>query len=184
MLEWQTNRPRWQPTDRLLLAAISRVLPRPSWRSSLPSPKTLLRWHREWSCVAGPRIGGEPVAAGQLQGASRTSSSFASPERPRVGAFVCIQGELLKLGHRCSHQTVQRVLHPGAAPQPALLARVRSPARRQDPGTRGGPTKLRGPEPQLLRDAHGSGHADQLTPALCERQSVGERNQPPLAALR
>src|SRR5215470_3947776 len=41
-----------------------------------------------WSGVDGPRIGGEPVADGQLQGASCTSSSFASPERTRVGAFV------------------------------------------------------------------------------------------------
>jgi len=47
VLERRTNRPRWQPTDRLLLAAISRFMPRPSWRSLLPSPETLLRWHRE-----------------------------------------------------------------------------------------------------------------------------------------
>jgi putative transposase len=47
VLERQVARPRWQPTDRLLLAAISRALPRPAWRSLLPSPETLLRWHRE-----------------------------------------------------------------------------------------------------------------------------------------
>ena len=42
VLERQIGRPRWQPTDRLLLA-----LPRPVWRALLPSPETLLRWHRE-----------------------------------------------------------------------------------------------------------------------------------------
>ena len=47
VLERQVARPRWQPTDRLLLAAISRALPRPAWRSLLPSPGTLLHWHRE-----------------------------------------------------------------------------------------------------------------------------------------
>jgi putative transposase len=47
VLQRQVGRPRWQPTDRLVLAAISRVLPRPSWRSLLPSPETLLRGHRE-----------------------------------------------------------------------------------------------------------------------------------------
>ena len=47
VLERQVGRPRWQPADRLLLAAISRALPRPAWRSLLPSPETLLRWHRE-----------------------------------------------------------------------------------------------------------------------------------------
>jgi hypothetical protein len=47
VLERQAGRPRWQPCDRLLLAAISRILIRPAWRSLLPSPETLLRWHRE-----------------------------------------------------------------------------------------------------------------------------------------
>ena len=47
VLERQVGRPRWQPTDRLVLAAISRALPRTDWRSLLPSPETLLRWHRE-----------------------------------------------------------------------------------------------------------------------------------------
>ena len=32
VLERQTHRPRWQPTDRLVLAAISRVLTRQLWR--------------------------------------------------------------------------------------------------------------------------------------------------------
>jgi putative transposase len=47
VLERQVDRPRWRPTDRLFLAAISRVLPRPEWISLLPSPDILLRWHRE-----------------------------------------------------------------------------------------------------------------------------------------
>jgi len=47
VLERQVRRPHWQPADRLLLAAISRALPRPAWRSLLPRPETLLRWHRE-----------------------------------------------------------------------------------------------------------------------------------------
>ncbi len=43
-----------QPLDacvrcRLLLSALSRVLPRPFWRPFLVSPETLLRWHREAS---------------------------------------------------------------------------------------------------------------------------------------
>ncbi len=47
VLERQVRRPRFQPGDRLLLSALSRLLPRPSWRSFLVSPETLLRWHRE-----------------------------------------------------------------------------------------------------------------------------------------
>ena len=38
VLDRQVGPPRWQPADRLLLAAISRVLPRPDWQSLLPSP--------------------------------------------------------------------------------------------------------------------------------------------------
>ena len=47
VLERQVRRPRWQPSDRLLLAAISQALPRPAWRPLLLRPDTLLRWHRE-----------------------------------------------------------------------------------------------------------------------------------------
>jgi hypothetical protein len=42
-----SRRPRWQPGDRLLLAALSRRLSRPAWVSFLVSPETILGWHRE-----------------------------------------------------------------------------------------------------------------------------------------
>jgi putative transposase len=46
VLRRQTARPRLGPTDRVLLAAISRVLPRSRWSSFFVRPETLLRWHR------------------------------------------------------------------------------------------------------------------------------------------
>jgi hypothetical protein len=46
VLRRQSPRPRFNPTDRALLAAISRVLPRTGWSVFLAQPKTLLRWHR------------------------------------------------------------------------------------------------------------------------------------------
>jgi putative transposase len=46
VLRRQTRRPQLTPTDRLFLAAASRLLPRPRWRSFLVTPTTLLRWHR------------------------------------------------------------------------------------------------------------------------------------------
>ena len=46
VLRRQVRRPRFTPRDRLLLAALSRVLPRRSWRVFLVRPETLLRWHR------------------------------------------------------------------------------------------------------------------------------------------
>jgi putative transposase len=46
ILRRQVNRPRLEQRDRLLLTALSRVLPRASWRAFSVSPDTLLRWHR------------------------------------------------------------------------------------------------------------------------------------------
>jgi hypothetical protein len=46
ILRRQVKRPQFASRDRLLLAALSRVLPRRSWQAFLVRPETLLRWHR------------------------------------------------------------------------------------------------------------------------------------------
>ena len=46
VLRRQTPRPKLEPTDRALLAAISRVLPLSRWSCFLVRPETVLRWHR------------------------------------------------------------------------------------------------------------------------------------------
>ena len=46
VLRRQTRRPQLTMTDRVFLAAASRLLPRSRWRSFLVTPATLLRWHR------------------------------------------------------------------------------------------------------------------------------------------
>jgi putative transposase len=46
VLQRQVTRPRLRPIDRLLLAGLSRWLPRAAWSSFFVSPATLLRWHR------------------------------------------------------------------------------------------------------------------------------------------
>ena len=55
----QVPRPRLEPADRTLLAAVSRALPRTRWSCVFVQPETLLRWHRR--LVAGawtyPRLG-------------------------------------------------------------------------------------------------------------------------------
>ena len=50
VLRRQHRRPRLQPTDRALLAALSRLLPRARWSAFLVQPETLLRWHRRMIC--------------------------------------------------------------------------------------------------------------------------------------
>jgi hypothetical protein len=46
VLRRQVPRSRLEPADRALLAAISRVLPRPRWSCFVVTPETLRRWHR------------------------------------------------------------------------------------------------------------------------------------------
>jgi putative transposase len=46
VLRRQISRPKLEPADRVLLAAISRLLPRARWSCFLVTPQTLLRWHR------------------------------------------------------------------------------------------------------------------------------------------
>jgi putative transposase len=46
VLRRQTPRPRFEPADRAVLAAISRAVPRARWSCFLVQPETLLRWHR------------------------------------------------------------------------------------------------------------------------------------------
>ncbi len=63
VLRRHAKRPRYQPGDRLVLAGLSRLLPRSEWWRFPVRPETLLRWHRElvrrkWAGVvgqAGPR---------------------------------------------------------------------------------------------------------------------------------
>ncbi len=47
VLRRQVGRLRYRPSDRLFLAAASRLLPRERWPAFLVTPQTLLRWHRE-----------------------------------------------------------------------------------------------------------------------------------------
>src|SRR5438046_6741729 len=68
----QVARPRYTPQDRLVLAMLSRLLPRDRWPAFLVTPSTLLRWHREMAArrwtfpPTGRREGGLPEEAVEL----------------------------------------------------------------------------------------------------------------------
>jgi putative transposase len=47
VLRRQVHRPDLEPADRVVLAALSRLLPRARWSAFFVTPATLLRWHRE-----------------------------------------------------------------------------------------------------------------------------------------
>src|SRR2546423_11353942 len=46
VLRRQARRPQLTTTDRVFLAAASRLLPRSRWQSFLVTPTTLVGWHR------------------------------------------------------------------------------------------------------------------------------------------
>ena len=76
VLRRQTPRPKLEPADRALLAAVSRVLPRSRWSCFFVRPETLLRWHRR--LVAGA----SQVACGGVtedrRGAAQAGVSWAT----------------------------------------------------------------------------------------------------------
>jgi len=113
------DRVRYRPTDRAILAALSRLLPR--WRGQcfLVTPETLLRWHREpsrskwkrWRAQRGP--GRPPLNDEIVELIARLGR-----ENRRCGC-VRIQGKLRGLGVRVSASSIRRVLRShGLGPAP------------------------------------------------------------------
>jgi transposase InsO family protein len=110
VLRRQLKRVAWRPGHRLLLAALSRALPRSAWGLFPVRPETLLRWHRElvrrkWAAFGRRRrLGRPPVSAECRQLILRLAT-----ENPRWG-YQRVRGELLKLGHTVSATTIRAIL--------------------------------------------------------------------------
>lgn len=92
MLRRQVHRPDLQPADRVVLAVLSRLLPRPRWSAFFVTPATLLRWHRELV-------------------ARRWTYPHARPGRPPVDNRV--RGLVLRLAAENRHRAVQAGLRAG-----------------------------------------------------------------------
>ena len=113
----QVRQPRFEPHDRLLLAALSRVLPRRGWKAFLVRPETLLCWHRRlvarrWTY---PRCKpGRPPIATEV----RSLVMRLARENPSWG-YARIVGELRKLGITVSATPVRNILlRAGLPPAP------------------------------------------------------------------
>ena len=134
VLRRQVARPKLQPADRALLAALSQALPRFRWSCFFVTPDTLLRWHRR--LVAGawtyPHRGtGRPPLDQELQ---QLIIRLAS-ENPRWG-YQRIKGELLRLGIHVSATAIRTTLRRhGLDPTPRPTATTwRAFLRRQAAG--------------------------------------------------
>jgi len=117
VLARQVARPRYTPTDRMVLAWLARLLPRDRWRAFLVTPATLLRWHRELvaRCWTYPATGrgqrGLPEATVDLV-------VRLTRENPRWG-YLRIVGEAGKLGVMVSATSMRSILRRhGLGPAP------------------------------------------------------------------
>jgi putative transposase len=114
ILRRQVGRPRFEPRDRLVLAALSRVVPRRSWSAFSVRPETLLRWHRglvarRWT-YPHRRPGRPPIEREIRELIVRLARENTS------WGYVRIVGELRKLGITVSATLVRGVLAEAGIP--------------------------------------------------------------------
>ena len=108
VLRRQIPRPRFEPADRALLAAVSRMLPRSVWSCFLVKPDTLLRWHRRLVASAWTyphrQTGRPPLNPDVQQLIVRLAN-----ENPTWG-YQRIKGELQRLGVHVSATAIRTTL--------------------------------------------------------------------------
>src|SRR6266446_1548506 len=119
VLRRQIGRVRYQPSDRLWLAVLPRLIPRRRWGEVFAvTPATLLTWHRrlvtrKWDYTSRRRPGRPSTPA-----AIRTLVIRIAADNPTWG-HRRVQGELIKLGNRIAASTVWQILHDaGIDPAP------------------------------------------------------------------
>jgi putative transposase len=117
VLRLQVARPKLELADRVVLAALSRLLPRSRWPVFFVTPATLLRWHRRliarhWT-YPHARPGRPPVDRQIRELVLRLAA-----ENPTWG-HRRIQGELVGLGYQVAASKVWKILHQaGVDPAP------------------------------------------------------------------
>jgi putative transposase len=123
VLRRHVARPDLKPVDRAVLAALSRLLPRPRWSTFFVTPATLLRWHRDlvarrWTYPQ--RRAGRPCVAAEIRMlVLRLASENAT--WGTEGFMVSWSGWATRCRPaRCGRSSTR----PGSIPRPAEWANV------------------------------------------------------------
>lgn len=116
VLERQIKRTRWEPGDRLVLAALLKHLSPQAWNGLLVKPETVIGWHRalvrwKWASYRSRPRQGRPGLDPEVR------ELIIRMARENAGwGYFRIKGELLKLGHAVAATTVRSVLRRAGIP--------------------------------------------------------------------
>ncbi len=116
VLRRQVSRPRFEPDDRAIFTAMSRVIGRDRWSVFVVKPDTLLRWHRRlvanhWTY---PHRPGRPSTTVEIR---RTILRLARENS--MWGYRRVHGELARLGITIAASTVWTILNnAGIHPAP------------------------------------------------------------------
>jgi len=115
VLRRATPRPHLSWTERAVLAALARVLPKALRARRIVTPGTLLRWHRRLAAAKWrqPRPPGRPPIPDEL-----TTLILRLAQKNRRWGVVRIQGELRRLGHQVAASTIRKILRAHRVPPP------------------------------------------------------------------
>jgi len=108
VLRRQQPRPRFEPADRVWLAALSRLVAKDRWSAFFVRLETLLRWQhqivtRRWTYPQ--HLPGRPPIGEDL-----VTLIVAMASDNRTWGYQRIRGELVGLGHRVAASTIAQVL--------------------------------------------------------------------------
>ena len=114
VLKRANRRLRLRRRDRMLIAALARLVPNERWLGFVVAPATILRWHRElvarkWTFRHG-KIGRPPIAPDLV-----ALIIEIAKDNPRWGV-IRIKGELQGLGYRVGATTIRTILRRAGIP--------------------------------------------------------------------